>query len=114
SNAVWKPLLAESPVQVGRGRIRVGDREEKGDDLACLFLRPRPGSERALVGVVAGSGVAGMRLTDRMPYFTSGVEYPDLFVAGPEVLSKELAGVRGTGFFGLDWGVATGELVWRK
>jgi pimeloyl-ACP methyl ester carboxylesterase len=114
SNAAWKALLADSPVQVLGGRIRVGDREEKGDDLGCLFLRPRPHSDRAVVGVVAGSGVAGMRLTDRLPYFVSGVGYPDCLVLGPDVLTQGSRGVRAAGFFGPDWGVDSGEFAWRK
>lgn len=76
SNSAWSRLLANSPVQVGKGFIRVGQREEKGEDLACLFLRPRPGSDRACVGVISGTGIAGMKLTDRLAYFTSGVAYP--------------------------------------
>jgi pimeloyl-ACP methyl ester carboxylesterase len=114
SNAAWKALLADSPVQVLGGRVRVGDREEKGDDLGCLFLRPRPHSDRAVVGVVAGSGAAGMRLTDRLPYFVSGVGYPDCLVLGPDVLTHGSRGVRVAGFFGPDWGVDSGEFAWRK
>jgi predicted esterase len=114
SNGAWKSLLADSPVQVHSGQVRVGDHTEKGTDLACVFLRPRPGEERAAVGVVSGTGVAGMRLTDSWPYFISGVGYPDCVVAGPEALTRGLAGVRMAGFFGQDWGVAGGEFVWRK
>src|SRR5262249_24927367 len=72
-NATWQALLAESPVQVEAGKVRIGDRDITGDNLACLFLRPRKGSETACVAVVGGTGLAGMRLTDRLPYFTSGV-----------------------------------------
>jgi pimeloyl-ACP methyl ester carboxylesterase len=114
TNAAWKGLLGDSPVQVSRGRVTVGDRAEKGDDLACLFLWPRPGSDRACVAAVAGSGLPGMRLTERLPYFVSGVGYPDCLVLGAESLSKGGEGVRAAGFFGNDWGVASGEFVWRK
>jgi dienelactone hydrolase len=114
TNAAWRPLLGDSPVQVRRGRVRVGDREESGDDLGCLFLRPRPGSDRACVAAVAGSGMAGLRLTERLPYFTSGVAYPDCLVLGAESLREGSDGVRAAGFFGTDWGVASGEFVWRK
>src|SRR5262249_55532867 len=76
SNAAWKALLGESPVQIQRGQVRIGQRTITGDHLACLFVRPRPESTRSSVGVVSGSGVTGMRLTDRLPYFTSGVAYP--------------------------------------
>lgn len=113
TNAAWQPLLGESPVQVRRGSARLGDREVRGDDLACLFLRPRPGSDMACVGVVSGTGPAGFRLTDRMPYFVAGVAYPDCILLGPETLSEGAAGVRAAGFFGLDWGLSTGDFVWR-
>jgi pimeloyl-ACP methyl ester carboxylesterase len=114
THAAWKALLADSPVQVSRGRVRVGDREEKGDDLGCLFLRPRPGSDRAVVGVVTGSGPAGMRLTDRLPYFVSGVGYPDCLVLGADVPDQGSKGVRAAGFFGPDWRVDSGEFAWHK
>jgi hypothetical protein len=105
-------LLAESPVVVHRAGIRVGGRLT-GSDLGCLFLRPRPGSARASVGVVGGTGVVGVRVTDRLPYFVSGVGYPDLLVLGPDALERGTEGVRVAGFFGNDWSVARGEFVWR-
>jgi hypothetical protein len=100
-------------VQVKRSSVTVGERKESGDDLACLFVRPRPGSKTALVGGVSGTGLAGMRLTERMPYFVSGVGYPDCLVVGAETLTKGYDGVRAAGFFGNDWGVKSGEFVWR-
>jgi dipeptidyl aminopeptidase/acylaminoacyl peptidase len=113
SNGAWPALLADSPVQVRRGEIKVGSRSLTGDDQACLFLRPRPGSTVACVAVVSGSGLAGMRLTDRLPYFLGGVEYPDVTVIGPEMLKQGSKGVRVAGFFGLDWNVDKGEFAWR-
>ncbi|MHC4081876.1 MAG: carboxylesterase family protein [Planctomycetota bacterium] len=113
TNSVWGDLLGDGPVQVRRGLIRIGQRQIGGDDLACLFIRPRPGSDFACVGAVSGSGLAGMRLTDRLPYFVSGVAYPDCTVIGPEMLSEGSAGVRVAGFFGLDWSVETGDFAWR-
>ena len=113
SNGAWPALLGDSPVQVRRGEIRVGERRATGSDLACLFLRPRPGSDHACVGVVTGTGVAGMKLTDRLPYFLAGVAYPDFTLVGPEMLSEGTNGIRGAGFFGLDWSVTKGEFAWR-
>ncbi|MGZ5546244.1 MAG: alpha/beta hydrolase, partial [Limisphaerales bacterium] len=108
----WKALLGESPVQARRGEIQISDRTLRGDDLACLFLRPRLGSDVACVGVVTGSGLAGMKLTDRTPYFMSGVEFPDCTVFGVDALSKGGDGARTAGFFGPDWSVEKGEFAW--
>lgn len=111
--SIWPALLGGSPVQVTRGKIMIGDRAMEGADQACLFLRPRPGSDVACVGVVSGTGLVGMRLTDRLNYFLSGIEYPDCTVIGPEMLEHGAAGIRAAGFFGNDWNVTTGEFAWR-
>jgi hypothetical protein len=112
TNAAWKALLGGSPVQVRRGEVKVGPRKLSGVDLACLFIRPLPGSDDCSVGVVSGSGAAGMRLTDRLPYFLSGVGYPDCTIIGPEMLVNGSKGVRTAGFFGNDWRVEGGEFAW--
>ena len=111
TNAAWQALLAHSPVQVDRDAVRIDGRQIEGPDLACLFVRPRPGSDQALVGVVSGTGMPGMRLTDRLPYFVSGVGVPDFVVLGPELLTGSEQGFRAAGFFGNDWSVAGGELL---
>ena len=113
SNAVWADLLGDSPVQVNRGGIAVGERTIPGDDLACIFLRPRPGSHVASVGVVSGTGPVGMRLADRLQYLFAGCNYPDLMIIEPSALTQGLAGVQVAGFFGNDWSVKRGEFIWR-
>ncbi len=112
SNAAWPVLLAESPVQVGRGRIEIGGRVIEGDDLACLFVRPRLDG-RGSVAVVAGSGPRGRRLTEHLPYFTSGVAYPDCFVVRAPNPGKSAATIVSAGYFGDDWEVASGEFAGR-
>jgi pimeloyl-ACP methyl ester carboxylesterase len=115
TNAAWAALLGDSPVQVRRGMVRIGGKEARGKDLACIFLRPRPGSDVASVGVVGGSGPAGMRLTQRLQYLSPASGYPDCLVVGPEMLTKGMAeGVRAAGFFGQDWSVASGDFVWQN
>lgn len=109
TNGAWTKFLADSPVQVERGRVRIGLRELRGDDLACLLVRPIAGSETASVGVVAGTGLSGMRLANRVPYFVSGVAFPDCTVLRADTLSRGAAGIRATGFFGHDWRIETGE-----
>jgi hypothetical protein len=112
ANAAWTVLLGESPVQVRRGQVRIGERTIPGDGLACLFCRPRPGSDRASVGVVGGSGPAGLRLTEQLPYFVSGVAYPDCLLLNADALGRGVSSPIAAGFFGDDWGVESGEFRW--
>jgi hypothetical protein len=113
SHEDWPALLGFSPVQVHRGLVKVGNRTTEGNGLACLFVRPRPGSETALVGVVAPTGPAGMRVAATLPYFTSGVAYPDVIMVGTAALSEGAAGIVAAGYFGNDWGIASGEFAWK-
>ncbi|MEM9659774.1 MAG: alpha/beta hydrolase, partial [Planctomycetota bacterium] len=113
TNAAWPPLLSTSPVQVRRGRIRVGMRPELGDDLACLLLRPRPSSEQAVVAAVSGTGIVGMRATDRTPLFVSGLTLPDFLVFGADALTQGTAESRVTGIFGVDWRLDESQTAWR-
>lgn len=110
-NGAWARLLAHCPVKVRRGSARIGEREYRGDDLACLFCYPRSDSANAYVAVVAGTGGAGMRLTDRAPYFVSGTGFPDLLVWTPETLASGPGGVRAAGFFGNDWSLERGDFT---
>jgi len=114
TNSAWGPLFGDSPVQVQNGAIRIGQREVKGDDLACLFIRPRPGSDIASVGAVAATGIKGIRATHRLPVFVSGVAYPDCFLFSSEALATGAKGIRAAGFFGPDWSVERGEFIWRE
>ncbi len=113
TNAAWGELLGAGPVQVRRGSITIGEKQITGDDLACLLIRPRPGSPTACVAAVSGTGITGLRVTDALPYFVSGVAYPDCIVIGAEMLARGTAGVRAAGFFGNDWSVETGDFAWR-
>jgi len=109
-HAAWGALVGDAPVRVGRGSARVGGREIRGDDLACLFVRPRPGSDVASVGVVSGTGPKGLRLTATLPYFTSGTGFPDLLAvrAGSDDAPPKAVAA---GYFGDDWGVDSGEFA---
>ncbi len=113
TNRAWAALLADSPIDVRRDAARVGDRAIEGADVACLFLRPRPGSNVACVGVVAGTGLAGMRLTNQIPYFVSGAGFPDWTVLDSTMLERESAGVVGCGFFDDAWRLADRDSAWR-
>jgi hypothetical protein len=49
-NSCWPQLLEESPVQVRRGGATIGSREVRGEDLACLFIRPATGERSRVCG----------------------------------------------------------------
>lgn len=66
-----------------------------------------------MVGVVSGTGLAGRRLTDRLPYFVSGVQYPDWIVLDATMLERGVQGVMGAGFFGNAWEYDTRQSAWR-
>ncbi len=113
TNSAWAVVLTDDDIALTRGSIRLGERTLYGSDLGCIMIRPRMGSHRAAVGVVGGTGLAGMRITDRLPYFVSGIAYPDVTVFDGTTPTRGAAGIVATGFFGADWSVARGEFVFR-
>ena len=114
TNAAWKILLADCPVVVRNGTVQIGERTIKGKDKACLFIYPRPDSDIASVGVVSGSGLVGMKLTDKRSYLAAGFAFPDLMVFSPQMLNGDSDGINVAGFFGLDWSLENGDFVWNE
>jgi hypothetical protein len=113
TNKAWAKLMSSSPVQAGRGRFRVDTRPETGDDLGYVVVRPRTGTTRYMVAAVGGTGIEGMRLTNRLRYFWAGTPYPDLLLIGPDALYSGDGGVRAAGYFGDNWNVDNAEMAWR-
>jgi hypothetical protein len=103
TNKAYSVLLPTSPISVDRSKVTISGKAISGDDLACLFMQPRPGSATAYVAVVSGTGISGCKLTERIPYFVSGADFPDYIVYGSDALVKGVAGVRAAGFFGNEW-----------
>jgi dienelactone hydrolase len=113
SHRLWNVLMPNSPVVAITGGVRAGDRIIEGEDMVVLVVRPKPGSDRAMVAAIAPSGYAGERLAERLPYFVSGVAYPDWTVLGAEAVSRGVAGVRGAGYFGNRWAFSEEDSAWR-
>jgi len=111
TNSAWSKLLGGSPVQVRRGTAQIGSRTLEGEDLCVLLVRPRPDSAVASVAAIAPTGAVGHRLSERLPYFESGVAYPDVTVIGADALDRGIDGIRAAGFFGNDWSVERGEFI---
>lgn len=114
TNSAWGKLLADSPVQVKKGEVKLGDKIYKGKDLACIFVRPIAGTEDKTVGVVSGTGITGMKLIDRRLYMQPGYAFPDLMLFNTDTMTKGIEGVLAAGFFGLDWSVDKGEIVYKN
>jgi hypothetical protein len=113
TNSAWPRLMSMSSVQLRNDGMWIERRPEQDGGLASVFLRPRQGSDKAVVGVVGGNDIAGMRTTDRLPYFVNGAIFPDLLLFSTKSLLEGNADVRATGFFGRVWTVDPGEIVWR-
>ena len=112
TNALIKAECGSGPVRIMRGAVKIGEKTLKGDDLSMLCVRPR-GLGVRLIAIVGGTGIVGMRSTDTMPYFVSGVHYPDLFVYDSRIHTIGSKAVRVAGYFGNDWSVEKGDFAWR-
>jgi hypothetical protein len=112
TNAAFAAVLDEGPVAVEHDRIRVADRTIRGDDAWLLAIRPRAGSSIASVGIIGGTGLRGMRATDHLPLFVSGVAWPDWTVARASTWRKGAQAILGAGFFAPDWTLGD-DAVWR-
>jgi dienelactone hydrolase len=112
TNRAWDALLPGSPVQASGGTARLGGRNFRGGDIGFVFIRPKKGSRTACVGAVGGTGIRGMRLTDRMPYLLPGVAFPDVIIARSSLLTEGEKGVEAAGFFGIDWSVEGGDFLY--
>jgi dienelactone hydrolase len=114
TNSAWDRVLQTTELDLDQGRLRVGTRELRGEDLALLAVRPRRDSAVASVAIVGGTGVIGMRATTDMPYFVSGVAYPDWTVFRATFARDGIAAILGAGWFANDWTCPDGgDHVWR-
>lgn len=119
TNAAWNSLLEKSPITVRNNEITATTSNNatttiKGDDLGALFVFPRPHSDTALVGVIAGTGATGQSLLDRAPYFVAGTGYPDLAIFRAKMLEVGPIGAVAAAFFSNDWTLSPADvLLWR-
>ena len=111
TNSAWKKLLKNSPVQVNNNEIKVGTKEYKGNDLACLMIRPRPDSKVANVGSISGTGIKGMELVNIVQYFDQYMNLPDVVIYNSDILKSDDQGIQFTGYFGNDWSLKSGDFV---
>ncbi|AOM80153.1 prolyl oligopeptidase family serine peptidase [Pedobacter steynii] len=111
NNSAWEELLADCPIKVQTGLINIGETTYTGDDHGIYFVWPRADSPTALVAVISGSGMQGMRAAESCQYFHHQAQFPDFMVFNLDFLVNGLRGVKLAGFFGNDWSLENGELV---
>ena len=131
TNSAWTKVLDDSTVDVSEGKVVFGKKAMYGKDYSCVMVRPRKGSMVASVGVVAGTGIEGMRLTYVVPYLEPWFSLPDLTIMNASLFFQKMEaaggfagqkngcrigfqgghGTKATGFFGLDWSVENGDFV---
>ncbi|GHV65821.1 hypothetical protein FACS1894199_07580 [Bacteroidia bacterium] len=103
NNAAWNLLLKDCPVQVSNGGITAGSRSYKGTDLGTYFVYPHPQSDINLVGVIAGTGEAGMKGAALNNYLQPITGFPDIMIFHADMLRTGLDGLEAAGFFDNDW-----------
>ncbi|MGQ0627415.1 MAG: prolyl oligopeptidase family serine peptidase [Phycisphaerales bacterium] len=113
-NALHSVVLAVAPVEIRRGRVSVGDRAIEGSTSSVMMVYPKSAEVGRFVGVIAGTGPAGMRLSERMPIFVSGVGIPDLVIADDALLRGGESGLVCAGFFSNDWTIENGRFAFRS
>jgi len=103
----WKAALGDKPaVHIDRGLVVIGEKRVMGEDIGVLAVLPRSGMADFEVGLIGGSGLSGMRATERLGYFSSGVGYPEVTVLRTSIWRDGFAGVEGAG--------TPQEMVWKS
>lgn len=110
TNKAWKLLLSNSPVQIKRNQITIGDKTFTGDEYGVYYTYPRKDSEIASVGVVSGTGITGFKSVTPNRYFSSGVGIPDVMIFTPSMYKNGINGIKAAGFFGNDWSLEKGDI----
>ncbi|HAC21726.1 MAG TPA: hypothetical protein DCF91_06460 [Porphyromonadaceae bacterium] len=111
NNKAWNKLLKNAPIQVKNGEINFGGKQMKGTDLGTYFVYPRQDSQTASVGVVAGTGIEGMKAGYANDYISGITGFPDVLIFNVDMLRNGIEGVEVSGFFGNDWSISNGDFT---
>lgn len=114
TNAAWKLLLSESPIQVKRGQVSVDSKLVNGTNLGVYFTYPRKDSKTASIAVISGTGILGFNTVTPNRYFRSGAGIPDMMIFSPLVYKNGVKEVKAAGYFGNDWTVKNGTIEFKK
>ncbi|ARS40998.1 alpha/beta hydrolase [Sphingobacteriaceae bacterium GW460-11-11-14-LB5] len=102
NNTAWKTLLKDCPIQVSNSQITTGQGSWKGDDLAAYYIWPQQ-DNKLLIGVVASTGVTGMKAAYANQYFAGGSGFPDFMIFSSELPKEGSKGIKLAGFYNNKW-----------
>lgn len=111
TNAAWKVVLSDCPIQVERNRIIAGNESWEGDDLAAYFIWPLRNSTIASVAVISGSGTKGMMAANANQYFAGASGFPDFMIYRLGMLQSGAGEVKMAGFYDNSWRLSPGDFV---
>lgn len=114
TNAAWKILLNDAPVQVERNVIKTEKKKWEGDDLGAYFIWPMKGSPFTSVAVIGGTGLKGMNAANANQYFAGGSGFPDFMIFRLAMLFEGSKGIEAAGFFDNDWKWDESNTEYRK
>ncbi|MDP4262395.1 MAG: PHB depolymerase family esterase [Bacteroidota bacterium] len=111
TNAAWKTVLNDCPIQVERNKITAGGKTWEGDDFAAYFVWPLRNSSIASVGVISGTGIKGMNAATANQYFAGASGFPDFMIYKLNMLQSGANEVKMTGFYDNDWQLSGNDFI---
>ncbi|MFO0830471.1 MAG: prolyl oligopeptidase family serine peptidase [Phycisphaerales bacterium] len=108
-NSAWNTAHLAEQTAESREKLRA----RAGSDAAWLMTKPMPGAGARLVGAVCGTTLRSMRATDRLSYFSAGVDYPCATVLSPDVWTRGEPAVLGAGLSTGPGPIDADQLQWR-
>lgn len=103
TNSAWNTLLADCPIQVGSGQLKMGEEVHAGNDLGGYFVYPKSDSGTHSIGVITGTGIQGMKAATANQYFAGASGFPDYMFFSIDMLTNGASGLVDVGFFNNDW-----------
>ncbi|WZL90467.1 alpha/beta hydrolase [Salinimicrobium sp. 3283s] len=114
NNAAWNRLLKDSPIQVTKNKLQVGDKTFSGEQWGAYFIFPRRDSDIASVGVITATGERGMKGAYANDYLENGTFFPDVMIFDDTMMKNGISGLKYSGFFDNSWNIEGGDFYWRE
>jgi hypothetical protein len=96
------------------GPARTGGAAPATDGIASMMIQPMGPWDEGTMAVIGGEDIKGMRATDLMPYFVSGVHYPEYISFRSTIYLEGTEAITAAGYFGPDWTWGSGDFAKRN